>query len=519
MSNNIGFIEKINAIYEKIGAIDTANKSFNKEIVDTLVELKDLDLELIAEDIDKGTFLGNRKIDINLALNMQGITQDILRDNPDLAESTWTDESKTVMYNSCTALFKDGVEITIPFMFDGNATSISTHSDLLLQLSNSIAFKNKLENTTISSFPSLIVGEQLRCTDVAGQASNLDRITLNAVAGDYIEQNPTFYWAKTTSAVEALSMRGGDIIKLGNEIDNILALVNKISEVIDIQAKLPELVGQVGETTIYNKLAELQAVYDKLSTLINVEANEANITGVAAAKPSIDIVANGITSVKNVSDNMDTVLQVPAKTDEVVQIRDELTAINPKVVTLPSNSTPSLSYDKTTGNFTLYMPQGLKGERGEAFNIDASGTIANRTAYDGASQGFAYLSLDESPTKVYFKKSDISGDWTAGVPFGQGEKGEKGAQGISITDISFTSTTDASGLSSQAGATDTYTITFSDTSTHTIQVYNGTDMTNSTLVDDATIDQAKVWSSQKTNNTINQTIEDILFDMKLGLPV
>ncbi len=60
-----------------------------------------------------------------------------------------------------------------------------------------------------------------------------------------------------------------------------------------------------------------------------------------------------------------------------------------------------------------------------------------------------------------------------------GLKGDTGAQGVSITDVSKTSG------DGSAGTTDTYTITYSDSSTDTFPVYNGADGTDGT--DGATI--------------------------------
>ena len=50
-----------------------------------------------------------------------------------------------------------------------------------------------------------------------------------------------------------------------------------------------------------------------------------------------------------------------------------------------------------------------------------------------------------------------------------------GDTGNGIVNILFTSTTDTSGLVGQSGATDTYTITYSDNTTDIIKTYNGLD--------------------------------------------
>jgi len=32
--------------------------------------------------------------------------------------------------------------------------------------------------------------------------------------------------------------------------------------------------------------------------------------------------------------------------------------------------------------------------------------------------GFSFMSLDETPTMIYFRKSNVKDDWTGGQPFG-----------------------------------------------------------------------------------------------------
>lgn len=72
---------------------------------------------------------------------------------------------------------------------------------------------------------------------------------------------------------------------------------------------------------------------------------------------------------------------------------------------------------------------GSKGERGEAFKIDATGTLAGRDRYDAASVNFAYMDVDSG--NVYLKQSAVAGDWSPAIPFRgpQGEKGDRGDVG------------------------------------------------------------------------------------------
>ena len=75
-------------------------------------------------------------------------------------------------------------------------------------------------------------------------------------------------------------------------------------------------------------------------------------------------------------------------------------------------------------------PQGLQGEKGDvgaSFNPDASDTAANRYLYDFMNKGFSFLALDEG--KLYWKLSGEKADWSTGVTYGPGPKGDTGETG------------------------------------------------------------------------------------------
>jgi hypothetical protein len=84
--------------------------------------------------------------------------------------------------------------------------------------------------------------------------------------------------------------------------------------------------------------------------------------------------------------------------------------------------------DGPQGPQGIVGPQGLQGIIGPSFNPNAFGTGSDRAAYDGSPKGFAYLSLDAG--LMYWKLSNTSGDWSAGVAFGQGSQGVQGPQGV-----------------------------------------------------------------------------------------
>ena len=66
--------------------------------------------------------------------------------------------------------------------------------------------------------------------------------------------------------------------------------------------------------------------------------------------------------------------------------------------------------------------QGDKGAQGLAFNNFLTGLYAGRPLHDSKPEGFSYLAVDSG--KIYFRLGKIVGKWSAGVPFGKGERGD-----------------------------------------------------------------------------------------------
>ena len=495
----ISFIEKINQIFTKLPAIIEASDLFDKDIVASLESLSDMDISLITEDLKKSNYLGNRKIDINLSLNNTSLTEN-------------------VSYQSVNVVLNDGVNILINFetSLDGGGTSIlelTSHADIKNYIANDITFQSSVINTELTVEDAIGDSPQIiRFRDADGNASNIDRVVLTSFSGDTVSASPSYYWAKTTSALQTLANRVGDVIALGQRIDKIIALADKEDEIqylYDVRAMLE---------TLHANLQKMIDIEANLPNIIAVNNNKPNIDAVALNKQNIDAVALNKQNIDTTANNMALIVQSPANaktsSDKAIEsaeyalqskaYKDELTTLTAKALQLASSENAIVTYNSTTGELTIGIPEGLKGDRGEAFDVDATGTIANRDSYDGASQGFAYLSLDEAPTMVYFKKSDALANWTDGVPFGKGDKGDTGNAGVGILDINRTSG------DGSAGTIDIHTITLTDGTTKTFTVTHGKDLTNSQIVDDVTATTTTVYSSSK--------VDDLLLDIELGIP-
>lgn len=71
--------------------------------------------------------------------------------------------------------------------------------------------------------------------------------------------------------------------------------------------------------------------------------------------------------------------------------------------------------------------QGVQGLPGQSFTPDAVGNLSARAVYDAEAAGFAFLAADAG--QLFFKLSNTSADWSAGIYFGRGEAGPAGPQG------------------------------------------------------------------------------------------
>jgi hypothetical protein len=110
----------------------------------------------------------------------------------------------------------------------------------------------------------------------------------------------------------------------------------------------------------------------------------------------------------------------------------------------------------------------------EAWNSATTYAVGNKVVKDGSSYLAINASTNISPPNASYwlliaSKGDKGDTGLQGEQGIQGEQGMQGPQGVSIVSVIRTSGNGA------AGTLDTYTITYSDATTSTFQVYNGAD--------------------------------------------
>ena len=546
-----GFIANVNSVADNIDVITNAATLFDSTTVAILNEIANLNISLIVTDLAKSNYLGNRKLDINLALNN-------------------TSTIDAVSYSQANILLKDGTYLEIPFVEQLQDLSwvtleYTSHADIKNYIQNSPIYTSAAGNTELTVEDAIGDKPQvIRFRDTDGTSSNVDRVDLVAYSGSYVQAISQYFWSATTSSLQTLANRAADILLLGQSIDDIIVLANITNEIQNISVIATEISAVYADLanilSVYNNLANIQTVVSKagdMTTVIamtasidailadqvnidlvaaattniaNVLANmaainttvsletaintvvgmEPNIASVVADKIAVDTVASlsaaigtvntnsvpigtvatNIASVNTVSTNIANINTVSAKNVDITTVADDSVAINSIVTnivpnlaeilladanailastskdqaagsavnasidadnaaisagqaltylnqitnlstatnTLVAGSAASASYNSGNGLLTFGIPQGNKGDRGDAFTVDAFGSLAGKVTYDDQALGFAYLAVDTS--NIYFKQSATTADWSAGVPFGKGDQGIQGEQGF-----------------------------------------------------------------------------------------
>ena len=204
-------------------------------------------------------------------------------------------------------------------------------------------------------------------------------------------------------------------------IDETLALSTKIDAVLDMEEDIKDFL----------KTAERMEMVLK-------EMNQSRI----------DVSKNLDETKEFVSLCQSSEMRVRRKEVEVEDMVRRLESFNVNVKHLDQDSTAYSRYSREANELEIGIPSGkvgekgnFKGDKGEPGNNGSSfrpsytGSRINRARYNSYPTGTSYLSLDEIPTMIYFRKSNAINDWTEGQPFGVSNGGYSDKdKGIDIVD-------------------------------------------------------------------------------------
>ena len=201
------------------------------------------------------------------------------------------------------------------------------------------------------------------------------------------------------------------ILAMKPMIEETLSMSEKIDSVLDIKKDMEDFI-QASESIEY-------ATSESFNNVVKSEATLKKIEEVYSQIVRMDRNIN-----KKLADINDKI--------------SKLENLSIKVKHLKHDEKPYSSYDRESSVLEIGIPSGKPGPRGKYkgdkgdpgrdgkdFAPSYMGKLFERSRYDNYPAGISFLSLDEVPTMIYFKKSHALGDWTEGQPFGYTEGFDK----------------------------------------------------------------------------------------------
>ena len=326
-----------------IAAFTNGNQDIFTKLEDILPIVEDLtalDLDMVTEDLTKGTFFGNRKIDIDLALNRVGIAS--LTDFNAIMD-IWTTTEGIVYYSGAEATFIDGIKLTINFTNNsGQPEVVSTHGGIVDQLEDSIAFQTKIKNTSIQEAVGGKSGSIISITDVVGSASNLEELKLIVNSGLSVELAPLYYWAKTTSALQVVADKMGHVSDLLDSIVEITLVSGSINEIFAVGAAIDAVLG------VYAKLSEMAVVHANILNINTVASDMTHINAVAGDLSAIDAIVLNLNAVKTTALNISNINTLALDSAKINTLVSNITALQMVYSNITSVNTVSANIGSIT---------------------------------------------------------------------------------------------------------------------------------------------------------------------------
>ena len=246
------------------------------------------------------------------------------------------------------------------------------------------------------------------------------------------------------------------------------------------------------DTTLSNKVTKNEAIIGATKTKITYDSNGLVINGADLSTSDIPNLPQSkiINLETNLSSKIDKGVGVVGATKTKITYNDD--GIITGGADFVEADLPNISQSKITNlvselsNKQSSLISGINIKTINGQSVLGNGNIEITTETDLTD----YYTKSETDSLVG-GKGDTGEKGDTGA---KGDKGDKGDDGNGIVSVVRTSGTGA------PGTTDTFTITFTDTTTSTFNVYNGQDGIG--VISDTTITTDKTWSSSKTREEI-----------------
>lgn len=229
-NNKNSFIANINRLVKNYDSLVEIDSKFTEEDIKLLTQLVkeevDINIEVIADDLKKGNYLGYRKLDIDLLTNFKDYHEGLTDEEKNVL---WNNPENQVYYDSMTVYFNDSTNITKTF-----SELVNNHHKLYNEIDKWPELKEKYGATSYNIFPDtpILNHELLRIWDTNREGSNIDYITLHVAPRGQNQQydavfagaktyTPSFAWLDTTSSLMVIAHRVNEIIETADYIEQV----------------------------------------------------------------------------------------------------------------------------------------------------------------------------------------------------------------------------------------------------------------------------------------------------------
>ncbi len=293
------------------------------------------------------------------------------------------------------------------------SADISRLSSLLTpQVISSIQRLNSIDFPNINKLTTSVTTIQNASLDIKNVLNGLDSInnvlkiqnqvqhvsdirdSVGLVAGSIDKIKKVADYTTTFGGVLAMQPMIEDVLALSEKMDTVIDLSETLDNMISVEARLDEKLDDVRRFAT----GALEASAEAKTALFKIKATEANVE---------KILTQNQHTLRTIEEFTVTAKHIESK-DEVKSKYNKNT--NTLEVLVPRGKIGPRGHH--------IGPEGKPGKNGASFKPSYMGSIVERNRYSNHAPGTSFLSLDEIPTMIYFRKSNTIGDWTEGQPFG-----------------------------------------------------------------------------------------------------
>ena len=289
---------------------------------------------------------------------------------------------------------------------------------------------------------------------------------VDAVKIDKLSKSAQFIESKkeTLDGLHANISIMDDLVGMKEEISTASSMKDDVKRLLENKNDIAKLISMK---------KDISAIVEMKQLLSDIKDMKDDISYVSDMKDDIELAANisekirdDILRLEVIRDNVsDAEERISKKLSDAEEINTRtislLKNIENKILTLKNISVSSCQinsdeefrseYDSKTNTIKLYVPKakdgkrgekgdrgdrgdrgipgiatnqgkqgepGINGRNGENFKVDIYGMKKEMSMYGNRAVGTSFVSLDESPSMIYFRKSNSLDDWTDGQPFG-----------------------------------------------------------------------------------------------------